>query len=255
MLSPVLIFNFTHVYEQEPFLKKRFFEWIDCTQISGTNCYCDPEAEALLREKIAGYPPEGLHFIDSGNYHYLSKLWTDKIKYPFALVLFDHHPDMQPSLFKHLLSCGSWVKDALDTNPFLQKIILIGAANHLIEHIPEFYRKRVICYSEQTLHQRETWKRFAREHMNVPIYISIDKDVLDKKSATTNWDQGSLTLSELKKRLTILLRNERTIGMDICGECKFIPYLFKQKNEETLNDRANSEIARLILPTLFFGSH
>ena len=62
-----------------------------------------------LKRMIADYPAEGVHFIDSGNYHYLTKFWTDKLETPFSLIVFDHHPDMQPPLFDNILSCGSWV--------------------------------------------------------------------------------------------------------------------------------------------------
>ena len=109
--------NFTHVYEQERFINDIHFQWIDCTDLNGTNCYCDAEAAKVIRQRMAPYLPEGIHFIDSGNYHYISKFWTDKIKTPFSLVVFDHHPDMQPSLFDNLMSCGCWVKKVLDTNP------------------------------------------------------------------------------------------------------------------------------------------
>ena len=44
-----------------------------------------------MKRVIAGYPAEGIHFIDSGNYHYLTKLWTDKLRVPFSLIVFDHH--------------------------------------------------------------------------------------------------------------------------------------------------------------------
>ncbi len=55
----------------------------------------------ILKERIATFQPEEIHFIDSGNHHYMSKLWTDKITSPFSLVVFDHHPDMQPSFIMY----------------------------------------------------------------------------------------------------------------------------------------------------------
>ena len=116
--------NFTHVYEQERFINDIHFQWIDCTDLNGTNCYCDAEAAKVIRQRMAPYLPEGIHFIDSGNYHYISKFWTDKIKTPFSLVVFDHHPDMQPSLFDNLMSCGCWVKKVLDTNYIYDYLIV-----------------------------------------------------------------------------------------------------------------------------------
>ena len=45
----------------------------------------------------------------------------------------------------------------------------------------------------------EGWQDFSSGHINGPVYISIDKDVLNPASAATNWDQGSLSLWELEK--------------------------------------------------------
>lgn len=99
MKPDVTIMDFTGIYEKEHFYGKTRVHWIDCQQIQGTNCYCDEEAETLLRQKIAPFPAEAIHFIDSGNYHYMTKLWTEKLREPFVLVVADHHPDMQPPLF------------------------------------------------------------------------------------------------------------------------------------------------------------
>ena len=43
--------------------------YVDCRQMPGTNCYCDDVAKDQLRQLIASYGPEGVHFFDSGNYH------------------------------------------------------------------------------------------------------------------------------------------------------------------------------------------
>ena len=116
MEKPIVIMNFTNVYKEEAFARHSpDFAWIDCTHLSGTDCYCDAEGAAAICRLIAAYPPEGIHFIDSGDYHYLTKFWTDKITEPFSLIVFDHHPDMQLPLFEEMLSCGSWVKDVIDT--------------------------------------------------------------------------------------------------------------------------------------------
>lgn len=242
----IIIMNFTHIYEQDSFLRNKDFEWIDCTEIYGTSCYCDDDAKKKLIEKIAPYSPEGIHFIDSGNYHYLSKLWTDKIKQPFSLVVFDHHPDMQPGLFDNLLSCSCWVKEVLDSNPFVRKVCIVGVSEKLISNMDANYRNRLVFYSDYALGHKETWKQFANEHLEEPVYISVDKDVLNVESAVTNWDQGSLSLAELEKLLSIILRNQKVIGVDICGECSPTLNFFEIQKNEALNNHANKELVRLI---------
>jgi arginase family enzyme len=246
MKRAVLIMNFTGAYERESFAQNAAFRWLDCKGIQGTSCYCDETARRILQQKLVPFSPEGMHFIDSGNYHYVSKFWTDKIRRPFSLILFDHHPDMQPSLFSEMLSCGSWVKEALDTNPFLKKVCVLGAAESLLRNIDPAYSDRLACYSEQTLNHHESWKAFARLHLREPVYISVDKDVLNPQSAATNWDQGSLSITELESLLAIILRQEEVIGIDVCGECPSTLYSLDEREGDRLNDRANGELVRWI---------
>lgn len=196
--------NFTGVYDYEPFSHNKKFTWLNCTHLQGVECYCDKESAHALKRVIANYPADGIHFIDSGNYHYLTKFWTDKIQQPFSLIVFDHHPDMQPPLFEEMISCGSWVEDTIESNPYLRKVIIIGASENLIKHVSPKYRQTVEFYSEQSLQHEASWKQFSNETIDTPVYISVDKDVLNPQSAVTNWDQGSLTLNELEHLLSII---------------------------------------------------
>ena len=96
--------NFSGVYSEEPFALNPRFTHLDCTHLHGTDCYCDKDGQRAIRRIIAPYPAQGIHFIASGDYHYVTKFWTDKISIPFSLVLFDHHTDMQPSQRGGMLS-------------------------------------------------------------------------------------------------------------------------------------------------------
>ena len=245
MKPSVILMNFTHVYEQERFIKNLRFQWIDCTDRHGVDWYCDEEAARTIAERIGPYSPEGIHFIDSGNYHYVSKLWTDKIEEPFSLIVFDHHPDMQPSLFDNLMSCGCWVKSVLDTNPYLRKVCIVGAEDKLIRTLHPNYGKRLKFYSGTELSHKEGWKKFSGEHLDEPVYISVDKDILNAESATTNWDQGPLSLPELEELLAIILKKEEIIGVDICGECARSLDIFEEKRAISLNSKANKELLEL----------
>ena len=155
----VTIQNFSSIYSEQPFMrelhnlaaqkssKNAEIRWLDCTRIAGTDCYCDDEAvkeiNKLIDESLnfsceaAPATPPAIHFFDNGNYHYMSKLWTDRIQEPFDLVVFDHHPDMQPPRFGDILRCGGWVKKVLEENKFVQNVILIGVADHLVEELQE----------------------------------------------------------------------------------------------------------------------
>ena len=159
---------------------------------------------------------------------------------------------MQPPLFEEMISCGSWVEDIIKTNSYLKKVVIIGASEQLINSVAPKYQIRVEFYSEQSLQQESTWKRFSAEVINTPVYISVDKDVLNPQAAITNWDQGSFTLNELEHLLSIILKHEQTIGIDICGECPATLNIFEEEKEAQLDSTANKELLKLFLS---FQSH
>lgn len=267
--SVPVIMDFTGTYGEQPFVRAGNFNWLDCRGIQGTDCYCDEEGEAALRELIAAFSPYGLHFLDSGNYHYLTKLWTDKIREPFSLVLFDHHTDMQPPMFEGLLSCGGWVKKMLDTNPFLQKVLIAGVPEseavkvrservlaiseeewmasglRAFEPVPAlFCGRQSVCVQSvgmQSLSGYGTCDSEDRQSSGIPIYISVDKDVLSKDFASTNWDQGGLTLELLSGAISMLFDRFNVIGMDVCGEPDSSDVLFSDK-ACMLNSAANERL-------------
>ena len=210
------IFNFTHVYEAYDFMQDEAFGWVDCTQVEGTNCYCDAEAEKKLKELMAGYPLEAVHWIDSGDYHYMTKLWTDRVEVPFTLVVLDHHPDMQQPMFGELLSCGSWVRAALEQNPLLRQVWLIGVDNKL-QGETEGFPEQVNIITESQIRQRFMGDMIREINISYPVYISIDKDVMSVNECTTNWDQGSMSWKQLEALLKCLLKHQ-VLGIDICGE-------------------------------------
>ena len=246
MGNDIVIMNFSDIYTEETFYKNEKIKWINCTDISGTNCFCDKKASDEICRRIENLPPQGIHFIDSGNYHYVSKFFTDKIKEDFILVVFDHHPDMQPSLFEELLTCGSWVKASIDTNKHLKKVILIGTSDELLNKIDKKYTDKLIEFKESQLEDHEAWQRFYTMHFDLPIYISIDKDVLAPEEDKTNWDQGKATMQELKHLLSILLKHSRIIGIDICGECKYSILGMNDDNVRKDNE-INRQLANLSL--------
>ncbi|SHO47102.1 arginase family protein [Anaerocolumna xylanovorans] len=218
MEKPVVIMNFSGIYEKENFYKDIDYQWLDLRNIRGTNCYCDEAAQSRLKEILKGYTPYGIHFIDSGNYHYVTKLWTEKISRPFSLILFDHHTDLQPPAFGDILSCGSWVKVMLDTCPNLVRVYLIGMPEKNCYFGGQEKRKKLIWISEEEVLQEKNWKRTFLSSLTEPVYISVDKDLLSEETVKTNWDQGSITIDKLEEMLEAVLNNCSVIGMDVCGE-------------------------------------
>ena len=93
---------------------------LDFQTLEGTDCYLDPDSEKAIIQALGPFPLGEIHWIDSGDFHYLSYLWLQKLTKPAALLLFDHHPDDQPPAFgPDILSCGGWVARARNDNPLL----------------------------------------------------------------------------------------------------------------------------------------
>lgn len=105
------ILALSDAYSEENF---RSGETVCLKDIGGTNCYCSAESADLLRKRIAEIPVGALHWTDTGDYHYLTLFFLERIREPFELVLIDHHPDDQPPAFgsPEMISCGDWVTHA-----------------------------------------------------------------------------------------------------------------------------------------------
>lgn len=94
---------------------------LDLRNLEGTTCYCDASAEATIAEAFKSLPLNALHWIDGGDYHYLSDIWMRRLEAPARLILFDNHPDDQEPAFEGgILSCGGWVAHTRRTNPMVR---------------------------------------------------------------------------------------------------------------------------------------
>lgn len=186
------IMKMTDAYEYQSFYDSiENLIILDCRDIQGTRCYLDDTAREQLLNKMEAASSYGIHFIDSGNYHYLSLLWLSKIEEDFNLILFDHHPDNQPPSFGQITSCGGWVLEAEETLSYLKNVFTFGVGGEPnLDDIP----------------------------MDLPLYISIDKDVLSQDFAITDWDQGDMTLDYMLDTISALIKDRKIIGVDVCGD-------------------------------------
>ena len=80
-----------------------------------------------------------------------------------------------------------------------------------------FHSEKLIGISYEELKSGDARKRIESLDKQIPIYISVDKDVLDEKYAVTNWDQGEMSLYMLEEVLKVLVTDYDVIGIDICG--------------------------------------
>ena len=167
-------------------------------------------------------------------------------------MIFDHHPDMHPPRFGDILSCGGWVQKALNENKFIDNVVIIGVADHLVDEIREEIAShpsgaridKVSFIPESEIANIQTGSLLTA-HSSQPLYISIDKDALSPSDALTNWDQGSLRLEHMKSIISEIAKDHRIIGVDICGERA---YDFEGNEQYTvsqadaLNNRTNREL-------------
>ena len=184
----ITVQDFSGVYGSQPFMQelRGHARYMDCAGIPGTDCYCDDEAVEAIRGQIAKAginSAEGIHFFDNGNYHYMSKIWTDMVQEPFSLVIFDHHPDMQAPKFGGILSCGGWVLAAREGLPLLKADYLNTA------DIPG----------------------------GLPVYLSIDLDVMPPQFARTDWSQGVHSLEQVLEILQAVFSQTEVVAVDVCG--------------------------------------
>ncbi len=251
----VVLMNFSGIYETESFYEKVPQEnriWLDCRTIPGTNCYCDEEGERELKERMEPLGAEGIHFLDSGNYHYVTKLWMDQLKEPFELLVLDHHTDLQQPMFGDILSCGGWIRASLEENPYLNRVFLAGppceAVKEAENELPEELWKKVVWIPEEVLKEKggAGALKYAR-CFGDSVYLSIDKDVLSPDYARTNWDQGQADIAETVDFIRSFLKGRRLIGADICGENPEGAEGPEAGEERRINDTANGLLLETVL--------
>ena len=276
---------------------------LDFTTLSGTTGFCDDAAADEIRRCIADFPARGIHFLDNGNFHYLTRFWCEKISEDFVLVVYDHHVDLRKPVFPGLMSCGSWIRDVLLRNSHCRAVLIIGpecAQADIIErelqsladedsfsddsmfgtaaerrmtadqathasaagqlphvsaadyasHSWTYVRReasdqpprssasvrrdtdgqrpcasapvRVCCFTEDDILDGRVARELPHllDALHLPVYISIDKDVLSRKVLRTNWDQGIMTEAEFRRELDRFTMDPKIhiLGVDICGE-------------------------------------
>lgn len=276
---------------------------LDFTTLSGTTGFCDDAAADEIRRRIADFPARGIHFLDNGNFHYLTRFWCEKITEDFALVVYDHHVDLRKPVFPGLMSCGSWIRDVLLRNSHCRAVLIIGPecaqadiierelqsladedsfsddsmsgtaaerrmtadqathasaatwpfhvsaadyASHSWTYVrreasdqpprsPASVRRdtdgqrlcasapaRLYCFTEDDILDGRVARELPHllDALHLPVYISIDKDVLSRKVLRTNWDQGIMTEAEFRHELDRFTMDPdiHILGVDICGE-------------------------------------
>lgn len=241
---------------QEKLLRKYNPKVINLTDLSSlARLWMSLKTAREIRQRI-GKSLCNLNLLGSGDFHHISCLFTEEIKEPVALIVFDFHPDWD--ILPPALGCGSWVTRAMK-NPNILKCFIVGASsedlsfpyiqsgnlrslkNNRLEIYPYehcnssvFLRRvplnRSIKVINGLFRSEIEWEQIKGKDLKgfflslisgLPtrkVYVSIDKDCLVNDYAVTNWEEGVFTLEELMVMLKLIKDNLDIVGLDITGE-------------------------------------
>ena len=203
------------------------------------------EVRAVIERALPA--AHGTVFLGSGDYHHLSWPLVERCaaRGPFEVVVFDNHPDNMR--FPFGVHCGSWVRKVA-LLPFVAHVHVLGitssdvSARHAWENYLTPLRRGKLSYWTIGVDTRWAMRvglsrafrgfdspgalldRFVEERRRdaMPVYLSIDKDVLSPDVARTNWDQGRMTDGHLLDAIDALAG--RLIGSDITGDISAYRY-------------------------------
>lgn len=220
-----------------------------CVMESSVRLFCRRDALQAVRRRIDAevVPDPAVLFLGSGDFHHVALASIQRLsrRPGIDVVVFDNHPDNM----RHVpgVHCGSWVGHVARL-PFVRTVDVLGITSadacgaHLcLNDLAPLWRGklRYWCIGLDTRWARGLGLRDAvlsfdapeamldrffegRTDRDIPVYLSIDKDVLRRDVIATNWDQGILTEAELLAAIASLGR--RTIGADVTGEISPIRY-------------------------------
>lgn len=72
-MKKTILLDFTGVYSE--YKNKKDYTYVDCRDIKESDRYCSPESEKKIRERIKEFGTQGIHYLDCGNHHYITKLF------------------------------------------------------------------------------------------------------------------------------------------------------------------------------------
>lgn len=208
---------------------------------------------ALRRVLLDLMPPDpGPVFTGSGDFHHVSLLLIERLaaRGPLDVVVLDNHPDNMR--YPWGIHCGSWVSHVARL-PFVRQVQVMGITSpdvslrHALENrLLPLWRGRVSywCLGSDVRwaprvglqsairgfdSPRAMLDVFAEQQSarNVPVYLSIDKDVLSARVARTNWDQGQMTEADIVEAASRVC--SRLAGCDVTGDVSLAHYTSRWK--------------------------
>lgn len=185
-------------------------------------------------------------FLGSGDFHHITwPLIARNECQGLRVLVLDNHPDNMR--FPFGVHCGSWVS-RVAALPNVERVDVVGITSadinghHAWEnHLGPLYRGRLRYWSvgvdvgwarriglrrsvlgfDSTRAMLDALQDDFRRGRS-PVYVSIDKDVLDPVDASSNWDQGRMRVAELIELIETV--RPRLAGSDVTGEISIARY-------------------------------
>lgn len=208
-----------------------------------------------LEQALAAGSRRRLTFMGSGDFHHVTNLLLasalERHAAPVTVIHVDNHPDWVK--FEKGTHCASWINRALE-HPPVEKIVTIGPCSHdLVRPEPKLANLSLLAQGKLELYPYKHppssvdnrygagasfeqvdghlhWKTIkATGEQNfldfllsrvktAGIYLTIDKDVLARDDALTNWDQGVMRLPYLRSLIEAIAERHAIIGADVIGD-------------------------------------
>lgn len=85
--NPIVLMNFSGIYREEgESWKTDRYPGLSFRMSVGQTAIVMRKQSQRLINPTENYSTAGIHFIDSGNYHYMTRLWLTRMDQPFCLA-------------------------------------------------------------------------------------------------------------------------------------------------------------------------
>ncbi len=186
--------------------------------------------------------------LGSGDFHHLTLALLRRVRHPFNLLVLDKHPDWMRGF--PILHCGTWLHHAAKL-PNVRRIFHLGGdmdfdnAWRWLAPTAQLHAGKIVALPAFRTFKKGFWRDLPHKplranfdapinherleellwrHLDeldcLPLYISLDKDVMWMPESVVNWDSGYLDLTEVQEILQFFLKaaGNDLIGMDILGD-------------------------------------
>lgn len=186
-----------------------------------------------------------IFFVGSGDFHHVSYMLIKNTRHTdLTVIVFDNHPDNM--FFPFGIHCGSWVYHA-SRLPNVSHIAVFGIASNDISGVNIVQNRlsvvrtgkvRYFCprpvgklmhfmggINIETIPSGITITDVFHSYISQvrgPVYLSIDKDVLQPAVVRTTWDQGRMSKDDLLQCISHVA--PRIVRADIAGDISIYRY-------------------------------